>query len=182
MPMKHAAALAWLGLLFAAGSPDGKPRLDEPRVALDGQRIEVSCTLLDGFDEGLLERIRTGLPSGYVYDIRLLRDRKRWFDVQIDASRLEVVASYDAVTREYLVNTRQDGELIESRVVRDEQELERALTRIEGVPVFTLEQGGGKRRLLLRMRAELDSVNFLFFIPRRVATPWRYSRKFRPPE
>lgn len=179
--MRHAVALAWLGLLFAAGSP-GKPQLTEPQVALDGQRIEVSFALVDGFNDELLERIRTGLPSGYVFDFRLLRDRKRWFDVQIDSSRLEVVAMYNAVTREYLVNTKQDGKLIESRVVRDEPELERALTRFEAVPVFTLDSGGGRRRLLVRMRAELDSANFLFFIPRRVATSWRYSRKFRPPE
>ena len=135
-----------------------------------------------GFNDELLERIRTGLPSGYVFDIRLLRDRKRWFDVEIDSSRLEVVGSYDAVTREYLVNTKQDGKLIDSRVVRDEQELERALTRLEAVPVFTLEGDAGRRRLMVRMRAEIDSANFLFFIPRRVATPWRYSRKFRAPE
>jgi len=178
--MRQAVALAWLGLLFAAGPP-GKPRLAEPRVSLDGQRIQVSFALVNGFDDELLERIRTGLPSGYVFDIRLLRDRKRWFDLQIDSSRLEVVASYDAVTREYLVNTKQDGRLVESRAVRDERELERALTRFEAVPVFTLERGGGDRRLLLRMRAEIDSANLLFFIPRRVATPWRYSRKFPAP-
>ena len=179
--MRHAVALAWVGLLFADGS-QGKPRLTEPQVALDGQRVEISFALVDGFDDELLERIRTGLPSGYVFDLRLLRDRKRWFDVQIDSSRMEVVASYDAVTREYLVNTKQDGRLIESKVVRDERELERALTRFTAMPVFTLEGGGDPRRLILRMRAEIDSANLLFFIPRRVATPWRDSRKFRPPQ
>ncbi len=178
--MRVAVALAWLGLLFAA-EPPGKPRLTKPKVALDGQRLAVSFALVDGFDERLLERIRTGLPSGFVYDFRLLRDRKRWFDVEIDSSRLQVVAMYNAVTREYLVNTKQDGQLIESRVVRDEAELERAMTRFEAVPVFTLSGGGGRRRLLVRLRAEIDSQSFLFFIPRRVATPWRYSRKFRPP-
>lgn len=174
--MRQAVALAWLGLLFAAGSP-GKPSLEQPRLTVDGRRLAVSFALTNGFSDELLERIRTGLPSGYVFDIRLLRDRKRWFDLQIDATRLEVVASYDAVSREYLVNTKQDGRLIESRVVRTEQELERALTRFEKVPLFTLEGDGGPRRLLVRMRAEIDSTNFLFFIPRRVATPWRYSRK-----
>ena len=175
--MRHAVALAWTmknvyGVEPGEPEPPGKPRLDEPRVGLDGRRLEVSFKLIDGFNEDLLERIRTGLPSGYVFDIRLLRDRKRWFDVQIDSSRLEVVASYN----------KQDGKLIESRVVRDERELERALTRFESVPVFNLEGGGGRRRLLIRMRAEIDSSNFLFFIPRRVATPWRYSRKFPPPQ
>ena len=179
--MRHAVALAWLGLLFAAGQPS-KPSLGEPQVAVNGQRIEVTFALTDGFNDELLERIRAGLPSGYVFDFRLLRDRKRWFDVQIDSSRLEVVGSYDAVTREYLVNTKQDGKLIESRVVREEQELERMLTRFDAVPVFSLGEGGDRRRLLVRMRAEIDSTNFLFFIPRRVATSWRYSRKFRPPE
>lgn len=179
--MRHAVALAWLGLLFA-GEPQGKPRLDEPRVAVVGQRVEVSFALIDGLSEDLLERIRTGLPTGYVFDIRLLRDRKRWFDVQVDSSRLEVVAMYNAVTRDYLVNTKQDGKLIESRVVRDERELDRMLTRFESVPVFVLDKGGGRRRLLVRMRAEIDSSNLLFFIPRRVATPWRDSRKFRSPQ
>ncbi len=178
--MRHAAALLAFGLLFAA-EPQGKPQLTEPLVGLDGQRVQVSFQLVDGFDERLLERIRTGLPSGFVYDIRLLRDRKRWFDVQIDSSRLQVVAMYNAVTREYLVNTKQDGKLIESRVVRDEQELQRSMTRFDAVPVFTLDGGYGRRRLLVRMRAELDSATFLAFIPRRVATDWRDSRKFRPP-
>ena len=49
-------------------------------------------------------------------------------------------------------------ELIDSRVVRDEQELERALTRLEAVPVFTLDGGGARRRrLMVRMRAEIDA-------------------------
>ena len=177
--MSNALIVAWLGLLFAA-APEGKPRLTEPQVGLDGPRVEVSFEMLDGFDADLLERIQTGLPSGFVYDFRLLRDRKRWFDVEIDSSRLQVVAMYNAVTREYLVNTKQNGRLIKSHVVRDEDELERALTRFEAVPVFTLEGEGGQRRLLVRMRAELDSATFLAFIPRRVATSWIESRKFRP--
>jgi hypothetical protein len=178
--MRHAVALAWLGLLFAA-EPTGKPRLSEPQVGVDGQRVEVSFELIDGFDAELLERIRTGLPSGFLYDFRLLRDRKRWFDVEIDSSRLQVVAMYNAVTREYLVNTKQDGRLIASHVVREVEELERALTRFDSIPVFTVDDGGGSRRLLIRMRAELASTTFLAFIPRRVATNWVYSRKFLPP-
>ncbi len=179
--MRLTVAVMWLGLLFAA-EPQGKPHLTEPLVGLDGQRVEVSFTLVNGFDAELLERIQTGLPSGFVYDLRLLRDRKRWFDRQVSSSRLRVVAMYNAVTREYLVNVKQDGKLTGSRVVRDPAELERAMTHFESVPVFTLPAGdAGDRRLIVRMRAELDSTTFLAFIPRRVATEWTDSRKFRPP-
>ena len=62
---------------------------------------------------------------------------------------------YNAVTREYLVNTKQGGRLIESRTVRDEDELERAMTVFESFPAFTLEADRDSSRFLVRMRVDL---------------------------
>jgi hypothetical protein len=87
---------------------------------------------------------------------------------------------YNAVTREYLVNTKQNGKLIGSRVVRTREELEEAMTRFDGIPLFTLDREPAKRRVFVRVRAELGSRTLLYFIPTKRATDWVRSRRIDP--
>jgi hypothetical protein len=178
--MGTALALGLLALLLAEGESP-KPHLSALELALDGPRVLVTVELVDAFDDELVERIQTGLPSGYDYQFRLLKDFKFWWDQDVDSTTLQVFATYDAVSREYLVNYRQDGRLIQSRVLGDLQELERAMTRFEAVHVFTLDSPPPRRRLLVRARVKLGDGTFLKFIPTTEDTPWVESRKFRPP-
>jgi hypothetical protein len=148
---------------------------------LDGNRVLASLTLAGAFDRRLAARLESGLPTSILYRFELHSDRKRWYDNRLAASTLEVVAMYDAVTRTYTVHSRLDGELVESRAVRDREALEAAMTRIERVPVFTLDGPPHRRRLILKARAELGSRLLLSFIPVTVATDWADSPKFRWP-
>ncbi len=151
-------------------------------MAIRGQRLEVSFALQDAFGEELFERIESGLPSGFIFQFKLQRDNKRWFDRELDSSRLQVVAMYNAVTREYLVNYKQNGKLVASRVLRSRDELESAMTRFQSHSLFDLAGTGGRRRLLVRARARLGSRNILSIIPSSIHTDWVESRKFRVPE
>ena len=86
---------------------------------------------------------------------------------------------YNAVTREYLVNTKQGGRLIESRTVRDEVELERAMTVFESFPAFTLDGDRDNSRFLVRIRVDLGPGALLGFIPYQRSTAWKESNKVR---
>ena len=172
-------ASSWV-LSLAIGSPLGaEPHLADLRVALVGGNVEVSFELREAYSEETFERIRTGLPTGFEYQFRLDRDRKRWFDASLAVSTLQVVAMYNAVTEEYLINYKLDGELIESQVAREQSALELALTRFEGISVFPLEGVPLDDRLLVRARADLGSKTGFLFLPTRVTTGWHRSRKFR---
>ena len=181
MPSRLGPVLALLLLralpVFAAELRDLQP------TVVDG-RVEVSFQLADAFDDGLMARIESGLPTSFVYDVELLRDRKRWWDDQVAAATLEVVAMYNAVSQEYLVNFKRDGKLVESRLARSRRELESAMTRFERVPLFATAdlRGGPGARFLLKARAELGTKTWLSFIPLHVETDWAQSRKFRPRE
>jgi hypothetical protein len=122
-----------------------------------------------------------GLASGFTYQFVLTRDQKRWFDNKLDTSTLEVTAMYNAVTREYLVNFKQDGKLVDSRIALDREELERAMTRFSGLTLFHLGDINPNKRISVRARAELGSKTTLLIIPTRVKTDWVRSRKFRLP-
>jgi uncharacterized protein DUF4390 len=173
---------AFLGLaLLAAEAARSEPRISDFQITLDGMRVVADLALVDGFGTELRERIGSGLPTAIVYEFELMRDRKRWWDRGLGSNSLQVTAMYNAVTREYLVNFKLEGKLIESRMVRDLAELERAMTRFTGVPLFSVEGMPSTRRLLVRVRADLGPRTVLSFIPSRAHTEWVESRKLRPP-
>jgi len=168
-------------------SPAAPARADDPQihglqVRLDGRRVMVDFVLTDAFDDDLVERVSSGLPTSIVYELELLRDRKRWFDRPLESSTVQVVAMFDALAREYLVNYKLDGKLVESRMARDLDELRAAMTEFDEIPAFTLEPLSRRSRLLVKVRALLGSKTLFSFIPTRVNTEWRESRKFRPPD
>lgn len=176
--MKAFPALLLAGLLAAPAAAD-EPAVRELSIALDGVQVLASFRLADGMTAELRERIESGLPTGFLFELDLLRDRKRWWDESLDSTRIEVVAMFNAVTREYLVNTKLDGKLIESRTLRDADELERVMTRFQAVPVFVLRSPSHRERYLIRVRAELGTGDLLGLVPVMRSTDWLESNKVR---
>lgn len=174
-----AARLALVAALAAA--PAAAAELTPPVVTVVGAHAEVSLQLAGAFDEALLARLASGLPTTIAYELQLHRDRKHWWDARLLATTLEVVAMYNAVTQEYLVNFKHDGRLVESRLVRSHDELIAAMTRLERVPLLPLAGIPAGTRLLVSARAELGSRTVLGFVPVDVETDWVASRKFRVP-
>ena len=160
-------------------SRNSKAGITSLSVVRDGAALLVSFRLDRALDERTWEKIESGLPTGFTYDIEVQRLRRRWFDKRIGATRLQVVAMYNALTREYLVNFKRDGELYASRVVTSAADLERALTVFEKLPSVEFEddQAG---RFVLRVRAELRSRTRLGLIPDRVHTAWVETSPFPP--
>lgn len=179
--MKVACWLVGIGLLLAAPVAQAEPRVVGLEVEVEDNQVLLSFRLDGALDERFLERVESGLPTGVVYRFELQGDRKRWFDKTLKRSTLQVVAMYDAIEEEYLVNLKLDGKLVESRMVRDLEELARVLTRFERVPVFGLQDVPRRWRLQVRLRAELGSKTILSMIPAKIHTDWIASAKFRSP-
>lgn len=175
------AILALLLLLLATSPVQAEPMVSDFQVGLEGQRVLASLRLRDAMDRRFRERIDSGLPTDILYRFELQGDRKRWFDDRLKTATLEVVARHDAVARAYTVHFKLDGELIDSRTLRDRKELEEAMTRIDRLPVFRLDGIRSGRRLLVKARAELGTRLFLSFVPVAVVTDWTESGKFRSP-
>lgn len=180
-------SLTLLFFLAVAAIDAQEPRIEDLHVTRQNGRILVSFRLLDALDEAMLERVHSGLPTELAFTLRLERPRLFWFDRVFERATLQVVAMYNAVTREYLVNYKLDGRLIESRVVTDQAELERAMTLIHSLPAFELENGASEQerlglgpgqsapRVQLTVRAHLGSKPFLLLFPNQIDTGWARS-------
>lgn len=187
-PLPSLAVLAALALVLAAvaaapgasGQEEGgDPRLAALSVEVDGNLARVGFRLDNAVTPRFVERLESGLPTGFVYRLQLLKDRKRWLDRAVEEATLQVFAMYDAATRGYLVNYKLDGKLIESRLVRGLPDLERAMTEIEALPAFELEGLPRSWRLLVRVQADVGARTLFGVLPSRAVTDWHESEKFR---
>ncbi len=173
------AAFALAALFGAQVAPAA--HIADLHVRLEQREVVVGFNLEDVFTPQFIDRIQSGLPTGLTYDIQLHRDHIRWWDHKLQATSLRVVAMYNAVTREYLVNYKQNGKLVESRVVHSLDDLKTAMTHVAGLKAFTLDDLPHDWRLLVKVQAELGSRTILSLIPVTVTTDWVQSRKFRAP-
>lgn len=180
--MRLVSGLLGLALLFAAPSGE-KARISDLSLNLEGAEVYLSFDLDIEFDEELLSRIQSGLPTGFDFQFVLGKEQRRWwwFDRDLAKSRLQVVAMYNAVTRDYLVNYKRNGELVESRTVRDVAELKTAMTSFREVLAFNLADLETRKMLVARVRAEVGSKNLFSLIPTTIKTDWAEARRFQIP-
>ena len=166
----RSAMVLWLAM--TAAGDGGKPALQDLQVSSDGQEVAVSVRLESALDPGMLERLESGLPTELTYRFRLYKDRKAWWNGSLDRASYQIIAMYNAVSREYLVNFKLDGKLTETRVVRDLKELERAMTVLEQIRVFVPGTFPDDTQLVLRARVELGAGTWLFIFPTTRTTDW----------
>ena len=163
-------------LLLANGSSVVKPDVTSLEVEIEDGQMLLSFQLDRLFDDEFRRRIDSGLATEIGFDMRLVKVRRWWLDRNIGSSKLQVTVMYNAVTREYLINTKQDGGLISSRVVRFVDELEEAMTRVERLAAFALDDPRRSGRVQVRVRAELGTGTRLWFIPTTRTTDWTEAR------
>lgn len=171
-----------LGLHLLAPPAMAEPHVERLRVEIRDQRALLSFHVADALDERFHERLESGLPTAFVFEMELKVLRRFWFDKTLKTHELQVIAMYDALEREYLINYKLAGKLVESRMVRDLEELGRSMTRFEDVPAFDLGDVSPRHRLQIRLRATLGAKTVLSMIPSTITTEWVESRRFRGPE
>jgi len=158
---------------LAAKAPQAE--IQNLSAVASAQKVTVRFTLDGAFRDGeMVESLQSGLPTSFTYVVEIFHDRP-WFDDDIAQARLDVICTFNSVTREYLLNYRRDRKLVRSETFTDLASLERGMTRIEEVDLFDI----GKRKpykLKVRVKADLMRGYLLYVIPWEVSTRWRETR------
>ncbi|MEO8383103.1 MAG: DUF4390 domain-containing protein [Acidobacteriota bacterium] len=139
-------------------------------------KVTVRFELASIFEqEEMVEALRSGLPTSFTYSIEIYRDRPNWFDDTIARSLIEVICTYNSVTREYLLNTRRDRKLVRSETFTDLALLQRHMTSVDEPELFDI---GDRKPYKLKVRAKADLMRgwLMYVIPWEVSTNWREAR------
>ena len=166
-------AISILSIVLAAGAFAADPKIDALTATSATGKVSAHFALLNAFDRAeIVQGLQSGVPTSFAYVIELYRDRPNWFDEGIDRSRIEVIATFNSVTREYLMNYRRDRKLVRSETFTDLETLEKRMTTIDEPDLFDI---GDRRPYKLRLRAKADLMRgwALYFIPWNFSTKWR---------
>ena len=169
-------------LLLAAGAPAERvdPAIDHLAASGLNGEINIRFSLAHAFDrEQTIQSLQSGVPTSLTYVIEVFRKRPLWFDEGIGRARIEVIATFNSVTREYLLNYRRERKLVRSETFSDLATLQHAMTHIDEPKLFDI----GKRppyKLVVRVKADLTRGWLLYFIPWEVSTRWKQVRVEAP--
>lgn len=169
-----------LAILFLAGTAavaaPPNPAIENLSAVARNGKVSVRLTLPGAFgNPEMAEALQSGLPTTITYLVEIFRDRPNWFDDDIAQARVEVICTFNSLTREYLLNYRRDRRLIRSQTFSDLAALERAMTHIEETDFFDI---GGRKpyKLKVRAKAELMTGWLMYVIPWETSTRWRETR------
>jgi transposase len=169
-------------LLLASAAFSADPKIETLSAHAVNRQVSVRFTMGHAFDrEQTIQGLQSGVPTSLVYIVEAYRDRPNWFDEGIARARIEVIATFNSLTREYLLNYRRDHKLVRSETFSDLASLERAMTTIDEPALFDI----GKRpahKVMIRVKSDLMRGWLFYFIPGAVSTRWKSVRVAAPPE
>jgi hypothetical protein len=165
--------LAFASFLLAASlaaAPQSK--IENLTATAANGKVSVRFSLAGAFANGeLVEALQSGLPTSFTYVVEIFRDRPNWFDDGIARARIEVICTFNSVTREYLLNYRRDDRLVRSETLTDLTALERSMTTVQELDLFEI---GNRKPYKLKVRAKADLMRgwLMWVIPWQVSTRW----------
>ncbi|MGZ5433275.1 MAG: DUF4390 domain-containing protein [Thermoanaerobaculia bacterium] len=174
--MRVSLVLSILLLTASLTAAPPNPTIENLAASASDGKVSVHFTLDGAFQNGeMVEALKSGLPTSFTYSIEIFRDRPNWFDDSIAKARLEVICTYNSLTREYLLNYRRDRHLVRSETFTDLAELERKMTTIDEADLFEI---GTRKPYKLKVRAKADLMRgwLMYVIPWEMSTKWRETR------
>jgi hypothetical protein len=175
--VRRLALILSLLLVRAALAADPpRPEIGNLTATAANARVSVRFTLDNAFRNGeLVEALQSGLPTSFTYVIEIFRDRPNWFDDGIAQARIEVICTFNSLTREYLLNYRRDKHLVRSETFTDLAALAARMTTIDEPDLFDI---GRRKPYKLKVRAKADLMRgwVMYVIPWQVETRWRETR------
>ena len=165
----------WVAASASAAEPP-QPTIQNLSALAAGGKISVRFMVEGAFRNGeLVEALQSGVPTSFTYFIEIFRDRPWWLDVDVARARIEVICTFNSVTREYLLNYRRDKHLVRSETFTDLQELVRRMTSIDEPDLFDI---GGRKPYKLKVRVKADLMRgwLAYVIPWEISTRWRETR------
>ena len=173
---------ASLLFLLAGAAFADDPSIETLSAKATNRQVSVRFTMAHAFDrEQTIQGLQSGIPTTLTYVVEIFRDRPHWFDEGIGRARIEVIATFNSLTREYLLNYRRDHKLVRSETFNDLASLQKAMTTIDEPSLFDI----GKRppyKLKVRVKADLMRGWLLYFIPWEFSTRWKTVRLVPPVE
>ncbi len=160
------------------GEP-GKAALDDIVVTNTRDSLLVYFTVSNCFTDEIIEAIENGIPTSFLFFIKLYEKKDMWFDREVASLTVNHEITYDNLRKVYTVRRSSNGE---ERVTHASgfEEARKLMSEIVGVNLADLSALDKGKKYRVSMMAQLDKVelpfalhHILFFVKLwDFETPW----------
>ena len=147
-------------------------KIQDLRVEILENRYQASFRVEGAFTPEVEERIASGLETSFRHRVRVYGKRTIWFDNLLLEMEVTTTVKFDSLTKQYTLSRRIDGKLRVTDYTEDAEEMRLWMSKLEGIPLGTAEEFSVKDRVYVKVKSNIRSRFFLFFIPIRWNTDW----------
>ena len=139
-----------------------KAKLRGIHTVINGDSLFVSFSVTDCFQKKMIQAIKNGINTRFVFLIRLYKVRRWWWDKKIRDLRIVHSIRYDSIKKVYILRF---SEMKRKEVVlKDLNEAKRVLSTISQIKVIDKERLKKGVKYQLRIKAELDKIKLPFHL------------------
>ncbi|MCZ6669717.1 MAG: DUF4390 domain-containing protein [Acidobacteria bacterium] len=161
-------------LLFLSAVPvfarDAK--IQDLRVEILENRYQASFRVEGAFTPEVEERIASGLETSFRHRVRVYGKKTLWFDNLLLEMEVTTTVKFDSLTSQYTLSRRIDGELRVTEYTENPEEMRLWMSELDGIPLGVADQFPVTDRVYVKVKSNIRSRFFLFFIPIRWNTDW----------
>lgn len=128
----------------------------------DDKHILVSYKISGAFNEILIQRIESGLPTEFTFRLKVIMNRPPWVEKKLIEKKIVNKVTYDNITGKYSVNVKVDNEEREY-VFTDIEKMQEKMSHIKDFPIIDIDKLVPHRDYFLKIKGELEEENKLFF-------------------
>ncbi len=149
------------------------------------KKLVLNATLKGGLSEDIIEAIKSGVPVAITYTVVLKTKTPFFLDKKIVMRNLKRSVEFDTLKEEYRL-TKVNGKKSNIRITSDFDEVLKAMTRLESIPLISTQKLNKDKRYYAMVKAQLNSKRswfpfnyILFFMPfLNFDTSWEDSSPF----
>jgi len=116
----------------------------------------ISFRVTDCFTEKMIQAIKNGVNTRFVYRIRLYKVRKWWKDKKIADIKVSHTIHYDSIKKVYNLKLSEGNP--KEIPVKDLEEAKKILAQISNLKVIDIKELKREERYQIRVKAELDKI------------------------
>jgi hypothetical protein len=150
----------------------GSPALSDLAVRRQGAQWTASVRLNGGLTPDMQERIEAGLETTIEYRFQVCRRRSFLPDQVLVKRRVECAVRYDALTQQYTLTRRVDGELQETKVTDDRGVMTGFLTALREEPLLPASEITEGQEYYVKAKSSFGLIWRFYLIPWALDTGW----------
>ena len=186
--LKNQLSFILLFLFLASRAFAESPSIVNISVGNTGNVVTMDATLVDGFNNSMLEAIESGIPMTFTYQVELRKIVPLWMDNLVSTATVKNTVQYDTLNKVYSFSS--TGKNIKRKVVtRDKALYQKLMLQLENLPIASTYRLNMSDKYYIRVKASLETDRFwfpfnylFFFVPfNDVKTSWAESSPLKLP-